>query len=251
MTKYLLPLLFFLSVSLGFNSNEAAWQNNSSITNPIVAPTPVESNKSELITLDKTVICLPCPPGVRLTVSSICDYEPSVKVSVNKFGHESFGYEYTVSGGTIGGNGANVVWNLEGAMPGTYQIRVDIQSKSNGQKRAETKDITVMEGNCGCGLCICPTLSLDAPTTSVKTGETMTFTASVSGGSGETITYSWAISEGEIIEGQGTPVIKVATNAKMAGKVVKATVEIGGVCEECNKTESASVSIVKEKSGKK
>ena len=71
----------------------------------------------------------------------------------------------------------------------------------------------------------------------------MSFTANVSGGSQSDVTYSWTISDGKIIEGQGTPSITVATNYKMAGKTVKATIEIGefgGLCEACLKIQSAS-----------
>ncbi|MBA3601896.1 MAG: hypothetical protein H0W45_11820 [Acidobacteria bacterium] len=54
--------------------------------------------------------------------------------------------------------------------------------------------------------------------------------ANVSGGSQDDITYNWKVSAGRIIEGQGTATIKVAAEG---AKEITATVEIGGVCEEC------------------
>ena len=50
--------------------------------------------------------------------------------------------------------------------------------------------------------------------------------------SAEEITYKWTISAGAIIEGQGTPTIKV--DAAGAAEIT-ATVEIGGVCDECER----------------
>ncbi len=61
----------------------------------------------------------------------------------------------------------------------------------------------------------------------------MTFTANVSGGSQDDsdVKYTWTTSQGEIISGQGTPVITVQTTPEMAGENVTATVEIGGLCD--------------------
>jgi hypothetical protein len=58
----------------------------------------------------------------------------------------------------------------------------------------------------------------------------LTFTANVSGGSQSNVKYKWAVSAGEIIKEQGTPVIKVDPQG---ANEVKATVEIEGVCYEC------------------
>lgn len=78
--------------------------------------------------------------------------------------------------------------------------------------------------------CDCPTIEVVGATSAEKSS-ILTFTANVSGGSSSDITYSWAISAGEIVEGQGTPVIRVKVlNAKEA----TATVEIGGICEDCS-----------------
>ncbi len=78
-------------------------------------------------------------------------------------------------------------------------------------------------------LCECPTIEVKG-NESVVNEKNLTFTANLSGGNSETVTYNWKISAGEIIEGQGTPTIKV--NVKGTKKVT-ATVEISGLCEDC------------------
>jgi hypothetical protein len=65
----------------------------------------------------------------------------------------------------------------------------------------------------------------------------MTFTANVSGGSSSDFTYNWTVSQGDIIEGQGTPVIRVQTTEAMAGGNITATVTLGGVCT-CDRSAS-------------
>lgn len=256
MRKYLLfsSLLLSSMVSFGFNSNEFASENTSSLNAmPTVTPTPAKTVEAPAkVVLDKYAVCHPCEPGVRPRVDSDCDTNMVIAVSAGKAEDAQLKYEYTVSGGRVIGKGARVVWDVTGAMPGTYQIEINAEDKSGGRKWKETKTITVSGSNCGCGLCVCPTIEVNAPKSPASASEIITFTANVSGGgSGESITYNWVISDGVMVEGQGTPVIRVATDSKMAGKKIKATVEIGGICEECPKTESAEILIVPAKPDKK
>jgi hypothetical protein len=248
MSKYLLLIVFSLIFSFGVDSSQST--RKSYALNVIPMATPPEQNETDKLVLDKNTICAPCPPGVKPLPRLPCEHNMAIVVSASKSINDKDVYSYTISGGRIVGEGAKVVWDMTGAQPGTYQIRVDIKDKSKGQKRTESATITVLDGGCVWD-CVCPTLTVDAPKSPVEIGEAMTFTANVSGGSGEEITYNWTISDGEIIEGQGTPFIKVSTNSKMAGKTIEATVEIGGVCEQCPKTESASVSVASAKRVKK
>ena len=76
-------------------------------------------------------------------------------------------------------------------------------------------------------------------------GAPMTFTAAVTGiGPKEKYTFHWTVSEGKIVDGQGTSSITVATEE--AGGEVTATVELvglRGLKTDCNKTAQASVSL--------
>lgn len=248
MKKYFVFQIFSLILILGLSSSETAGQIFTA--NTYSTEMSVGYGEQDELVLDKNELCIPCEPGFRPNEDSVCDINMLITVSAGESNDKNFSYKYTISGGKIIGEGAKVSWNLTGAQPGTYQISVDIQDKLNKIQKTETKTITVNAQACG-GLCDCPMLSVDAPALPIKAGEIMTFTASVSGSAGELVTYNWTVSDGKIIEGQGTPIIRVATNSKMAGKTVKANVEIGGVCEECHKTESANGSILKAKKTKK
>ncbi len=91
-------------------------------------------------------------------------------------------------------------------------------------------------------ICVCPTIKIGGAE-SADDGYP-TFTAELLGGNEDgVITYKWDISGGKIIEGQGTPMIKVDAEDS---KEVTATVEIGGLdCEECDRFASATVKVEK------
>jgi hypothetical protein len=91
-----------------------------------------------------------------------------------------------------------------------------------------------------CGFCVCPTLNVSAVESDDVRRDNLTFTANVEGGSDEKITYTWKVSAGRIVEGQGTPVIKV--HAEGAKEII-ATIEISGVCEECPREASFTTKI--------
>lgn len=95
-------------------------------------------------------------------------------------------------------------------------------------KDAEYPDIRAHE----CGLVECPTVGLEGDETVKNVREPQTFIANVRGGFGEEIEYRWTISAGNIIEGQGTPVIRVdLSNVK--DKEVKIHLELDGVPDVC------------------
>lgn len=78
--------------------------------------------------------------------------------------------------------------------------------------------------------CVCPTLTVEDNSPSDISAPRIFKTAARSPDEDDEITYQWKVSAGEIVEGQNTPVIRV--DAKGA-KEVTATLEIGGVCDEC------------------
>ena len=83
--------------------------------------------------------------------------------------------------------------------------------------------------------CICPVVKLSEPESLIKAGEPAIFTADVKGWNNE-ITYNWSVSAGTIIEGQGTPVIKVDTTG-LEGQSLTATLQITGAwCQACENT---------------
>ncbi len=86
---------------------------------------------------------------------------------------------------------------------------------------------------------ICPQISVSCPS-SFNEGEPITFTAEVVGGNPNVVpSYHWTLETGRIIQGQGTPSIKVDTLG--FGRSFTATVSIAGFDQSCPATASCSI----------
>ncbi|HVF30450.1 MAG TPA: hypothetical protein VNA22_05740 [Pyrinomonadaceae bacterium] len=196
----------------------------------------------ESVTLSDTTITLGCPPGFRPREGTVCNDSTSVSVATIARDPENdvLTYNYTVSGGRIVGTGANVSWDVSGLQPGTYTITAGVDDGCGLCGKTQTQTITIAE--CVCDrICECPSLSVTGPAGITQPGDSMTFTANVSGGTAQNVTYNWTTTSGTITSGQGTPSITVATNRDMAGSNVEATVTITlDVDCNCPKTASAS-----------
>ncbi len=83
----------------------------------------------------------------------------------------------------------------------------------------------------------CPEIKITGPDSVVRAGETMTFTANVSGVDLNKIEYQWSVDKGTIIEGQGTSLINVSTQG-LADRTVTAAIEIKGLASVCPNSES-------------
>jgi hypothetical protein len=89
-------------------------------------------------------------------------------------------------------------------------------------------------------ICSCPSLSVTGPAGITQPGGTMTFTANVSGGTQENLTYNWTVTGADVASGQGTPSITVTAPTDQTGGNVTATVNLGGTNPDCNCPTSAS-----------
>jgi hypothetical protein len=186
------------------------------------------------VTLGETRVTLPCPAGQIPAEGQNCsdDMTTTVATIATDAENDVLTYNYTVSGGRIVGQGANVQWDLTGVRPGTYTITAGVDDGCGVCGQTQTQTIVVEE--CQCRVqCACPTLDVTGPSEITQPGDTMTFTATLSGGSQENITYNWEVSGGTIESGQGTPSITVRTTEDMAGGNVTATVNIGGTDPAC------------------
>jgi hypothetical protein len=193
------------------------------------------------VTLSDTTITLGCQPGFRPREGTTCNDSSSISVATSATDPENdvLTYNYTVSGGRIVGTGANVSWDVSGLAPGTYTITAGVDDGCGLCGKTQTQTITIAECDC-VRVCECPSLSVTGPAGVTNPGDSMTFTANVSGGSQQSVTYNWTVSAGTITSGQGTPSITVATDRAMAGGNVTATVDIGGTDPSCSCTTTAS-----------
>jgi hypothetical protein len=199
----------------------------------------IPANVTGLNVSDSEVM-LPCPPG-RRPVEGSCNDGTSLSVATTATDAENdvLTYNYTVSGGRIVGQGANVTWDVGGLQPGSYTITAGVNDGCGVCGQTQTRTITVKE--CvKCEIpCACTNVnSVTGPSGVTAAGDTMTFTANTSGD--VDVTYNWSVSAGTIESGQGTASITVRTTAEMAGTNVTATVELGGNAPNCSCTNNAS-----------
>ncbi|MBC7909832.1 MAG: hypothetical protein H7Y30_04985 [Pyrinomonadaceae bacterium] len=186
----------------------------------------------------ESMITLPCPPGFITQCDVSSDQMVALTANASDPDGDTLLYTYTTTGGRITGEGANATWDLSGAQPGTYTATVEVDDGCGCVSFAST---TVTIERCTRCTPPCPTVRVDCPTDLVEVGQPITFTAHIQGGDpNASITYNWTVSSGTISSGQGTPSITVDTTGLSGGGTITATVELGGVAPECNRTASCT-----------
>lgn len=180
------------------------------------------------------------PPNLSLTadprVITVCDTGSAV-VNLNARVSSNYPvtYRWTTSGGRIKGDGATVTWDLSGLQPGYYRAYVDIDTGSGDEACQAFSSTSVLVNRCPPPPPTCPNVAIECPE-QVVVGEPLTFRSTVTGGSGGVAsTYNWTVSNGRIIDGQGTGTIRVDTTG-LAGQSVTATLSMGGYNLDCSAT---------------
>jgi hypothetical protein len=84
----------------------------------------------------------------------------------------------------------------------------------------------------------CPTITITGPAGVTHSGNSAVFSVSVSDQIDENLLFAWLTSRGEIIEGQGSRVIKVLSSEDDRGGTISVTVRIKGLPDGC--TDSAT-----------
>ncbi len=198
------------------------------------------------LNVSQTNVTIGCAPGFQPAEGTTCSDSQTVSVSTTAVDPENdvLTYNYTVSGGRVTGQGANVSWDLTGVKPGTYTITSGVDDGCGVCGQTKTQTVTVAECNCVPipPTCDCPTISVAGPAGVTNAGTPVTFTANVNGGSQSSQTYNWTVSAGTITSGQGTSSISVDTTG-LDGQNVTATVDVGGLCASCTPTDSETAGI--------
>lgn len=149
-------------------------------------------------------------------------------------------YNWTTSAGRIDGNGGDAVtWDLSGVRPGYHKAFLAIDTGSGDEECEAFTSIAVLVKCPPPPPPVCPNVYITCPDR-VELNQAMTFTSSLTGGSGHvTPHYNWTVSAGRIIEGQGTGTIKVDTTG-LAGQTLSATLSMAGYPLDCSATCSIS-----------
>lgn len=189
------------------------------------------------------------PPSLSLTsdtsVISACA-GGSTQVQLNARASSPGGYpiryRWSSSAGRINGDGGAVTWDLSGVAPGVYKAFIDIETGTNDGECQAFTSTTVVVKPCPPPRPVCPNVEIICPT-NIVIDQPLTFSSNVTGGTpGVAQTYNWTVSAGTIIEGQGTPTIKVDTTG-LAGQTVKATLSMGGYTMDCSASCAVSIPI--------
>lgn len=191
------------------------------------------------------------PPTLSLAADAmtvrVCD-NPSVRLIATASSPEGrpLRYKWTTNGGRLRGDGSNPTWDLNGAAPGVYQAVVEVD---DGRDRdcVAFSSASIVVSDCPPPprpQPVCPNVSVSCPDSAVE-NSTVTFTSTFSGGSGNiTPSYSWTVSAGRIIRGQGTPSIVVDTTG-LGGQTVRADLDLGGYGMPCPASCATSIPIVR------
>ena len=205
--------------------------------NPRIPPPPPNREPMGSVSSSSASITLPCPEG---TSSPSCTASASRSVDLSASytdpDNDTLLFTWSVTGGTLSGEGRGVVWDLSGANPGTYTATVDV---NDGNAHTVHGSTTVTIAACTGCVPPCPAVSVSCPS-DVDQGSPITYTASVNGDA--SVTYNWSVSAGTISGGQGTSSITVDTTG-LGGQTVTATVELGGLDPSCSRTASCTTSI--------
>ena len=216
------------------------WFGHRNSREPSILPNqpPVASLAASMAT-----ITLPCPPE---TTSPTCPATANTTVGLTTTASDPDGdtllYTYTVTGGRVTGEGANVSWDLSGVGPGTYTASVEVDDGC-GCITASSTTVTIAACPDCHPILVCPTVNVTCAD-QVQDGAPATFTARYTPGTPPVSpTYNWTVSAGTITSGQGTDTITVDSKG-LGGQTITATVELGGLDPSCGRTGSCSTPVM-------
>jgi hypothetical protein len=89
----------------------------------------------------------------------------------------------------------------------------------------------------------CPKIIVTGPSSTINRGDQMEFYVTVGNRLTKDYRYDWTVSLGTIISGQGTPIIRVGTNAARAGSVITALVKVSSLPGHCENASSDTGSV--------
>ena len=228
----------FVSILLRVTKTFAGGSCNVETSREVMIGRHAESNSFanvDDVALDETRLVRQCPPGKRPIKGQIESPDMLVGVSVKASDLENdvLTFAYFASAGKIVGKGERVQWDLTEADSGTHTLIVAADDGNGLLGRTVTRQVTIQE--CDGDLFVdCPSITIVGPDT---VGSDPEFTANVVGGFQDSVTYEWTAVGGEIIEGQGTPSVKVKIHTRPGGSI---TVKIGGLEKGgCNSSKTA------------
>jgi hypothetical protein len=151
-------------------------------------------------------------------------------------------FTWTVTGGRLSGEGHRVKWDLSGVPEGTYTATVEVNDGHQHRISASTSVRIALCPGCEAPVPRCPNVTVSCPI-EVDPKLPISFQANVSGGGSELKpTYTWSVTPGRIVSGQGTPKITVDIS-NLGRRSITATVSLGGIDPACSGTTASCTMI--------
>ena len=182
------------------------------------------------VTASKSLITF-CPTTPISNPNCSRDREVKVVADVADPERNELAYSWTVTGGTIRGEGREATWDLSGVAEGTYTATVEVDDGHQHTANGSTSVTIALCSGCDRPPPPCPTVSVSCPDR--IDNQATTFEAIVTGGDPEMkLTYNWSVTAGKIISGQGTSKITVDIS-DLGGRSITAAVLLGGAHPAC------------------
>ena len=185
---------------------------------PIVS---VTASPSSLMPCRSFASTQPCSPESEVELNATAESPEG----------DSLVFTWAVTGGRLKGEGRKVTWDLSGLGEGFYTATVDVNYAKYRRSVSTSTVVRIFP----CAICDpppCPSVAVSCPS-AVEHKQPIVFEATVSGGDSELkTTYTWSVTAGKIISGQGTSKITVDAS-KLVGQSITATVTVGGYNPMC------------------
>lgn len=142
-------------------------------------------------------------------------------------------FTWSVTAGRIRGEGRKVTWAVGGLPEGSYSATVEVNAGNGLMSFASTTVTIVHCPDCMTVVIPCPTVSVSCPAVA-ESKQPIVFEAMVSGGyTDKKVTYTWSLTAGKIMSGQGTTKITVDAS-NLVGQSTTATVNASGYDPRCS-----------------
>jgi hypothetical protein len=214
------------------------------VTRPFKRRVPVISDPPNVVVTPSKSLITSCPVYLQMTPEHRCSPEREVELSATAGSQDADNrllFLWQVTGGRLRGEGQKVTWDLSGLADGTYTATVEVNDGNQLTASASTTVTTARCSDCMTVVIPCPVVAVACPSRA-DSKQSLVYEATVSGGYTELkTTYTWSVTAGKIISGQGTTKITVDAS-NLAGQSITATVTVGGYDPRCTgNTASCSV----------
>lgn len=184
--------------------------------------------------LDKLEVRWPTPEGSPPKYpSNSRELSASVKTVAEDPDGDVLVYTYVVTGGRIVGTGRNVMWDLNGTLPGTYTITAAVDDGCGTCGTKVTKTVSVLPAE-NAPACICHDIKIDSPPDRERGMTDPAFSVYISGPQPSDLKFTWTVSDGTISSGQGTRKISVRPPDERSDRDSTVTVEVSGLKSGCD-----------------